>query len=187
MGPLGAGAFLTAGPLARLQSGSAMGPKRTVRGGRGAASRGPVALEFALVLPVFLLLVSMVLTFGNAMWARLQMTNFAVSAVRLCTLSLPVSQAVVETCISRQFNDWQSRQPIRVCKLAPPQLQAFPYTLERPSDPARPNLFLEQVTLRCRYENIPFGGAIAWAASVPAFELTTRAAMPYMPTFTAGP
>lgn len=160
------------------------------RGGRRPGSRGPVALEFALVMPIFLLLISMMIVFGEAMWARMEMLNFATSTARLCTMTLPVNQASIGACATREYGNFQQRSPMRWCTLSGPVLTTTAYSLERPSDPARPNLFLAQVAVSCAFTNLPFarvGQAVGYAGFNQPFSMNARATMPYMPTFTAGP
>jgi Flp pilus assembly protein TadG len=57
--------------------------------GRKAADRGSVAVEFALVLPVLLLIVFAIIDFGRALNAQIDLTGAAREGVRLAALGYP--------------------------------------------------------------------------------------------------
>lgn len=63
--------------------------KRPPCGGRRARDRGAAAVEFALVLPLLLLLVFGIIDFGRALNAQLTLTQAAREGVRLAALGYP--------------------------------------------------------------------------------------------------
>jgi Flp pilus assembly protein TadG len=65
--------------------------KRPPRGGRSARDRGAAAVEFALVLPLLLLLVFGIIDFGRALNAQLTLTQAAREGVRLAALGYPAA------------------------------------------------------------------------------------------------
>jgi Flp pilus assembly protein TadG len=60
--------------------------KRPPRGGRGARDRGAAAVEFALCLPLLLLIVFGIIDFGRALNAQITLTQAAREGVRLAAL-----------------------------------------------------------------------------------------------------
>jgi Flp pilus assembly protein TadG len=62
---------------------------RPPRRGRKAADRGSVAMEFALVLPVLLLIVFGIIDFGRALNAQIALTGAAREGARLAALGYP--------------------------------------------------------------------------------------------------
>jgi TadE-like protein len=59
--------------------------------GRRAADRGSVAVEFALVLPVLLLIVFGIMDFGRALNAQIALTGAAREGARLVALGYPTA------------------------------------------------------------------------------------------------
>lgn len=59
----------------------------SARGGRGAKSRGQSLVEFALVLPIFLVLFFMVMDFGTAIFTYNSLTNAAREGARLAIVN----------------------------------------------------------------------------------------------------
>ena len=57
--------------------------------GRGAADRGAAAVEFALVLPLLLLIVFGIIDFGRALNTQITLTQAAREGVRLAALGQP--------------------------------------------------------------------------------------------------
>jgi Flp pilus assembly protein TadG len=62
---------------------------RPPRRGRKARDRGSVAVEFALVLPVLLLILFGIIDFGRALNAQIELTGAAREGARLAALGYP--------------------------------------------------------------------------------------------------
>jgi Flp pilus assembly protein TadG len=71
--------------------------------GRAARDRGSVAVEFALVLPVLLLIVFGIIDFGRAMNAQIVLTGAARDGVRLAALGY--SNAAVQADVTAAAPD----------------------------------------------------------------------------------
>jgi hypothetical protein len=85
---------VAAEPVARPRAGvhrteGQQAMNRPPSSGRKAADRGAVAVEFALVLPVLLLIVFAIIDFGRALNAQIDLTGAAREGVRLAALGYP--------------------------------------------------------------------------------------------------
>lgn len=66
--------------------------------------RGAIAVEFALVVPLFLTMLGLVMNTGLSYFARFQLTNAASAAARYCVSQVNVSQNSVSGCVSNYMN-----------------------------------------------------------------------------------
>lgn len=68
-----------------------------------AGERGGAAIEFALVLPIFLLLVVAMLFLGQALSVRAALAGAVYSAARTCTLGRDPTQACANRVVTRRM------------------------------------------------------------------------------------
>ena len=150
--------------------------------------RGAAAVEFALVLPTFMLLLTTMITLGRAYWTEFLMLNITSQVARACVLQQqPVSQnpatpsnstgaltACANTTGQQILNQYHNLcGTARVTMDAPQVLQVPGGTV--PSSPQN-QVRLLQITMQCKMPVIGYQPP----GIGPSVPLLARSAMPFI-------
>jgi Flp pilus assembly protein TadG len=138
---------------------------------------GAAALEFALVLPSFMLLVGMMISLCTAMYSRYLLAYVAETAARTCVMqSLPTDGSVqVKGCAEDTAR--KLLQTIKTgCTNQPNPVAAANIMSAGPS----PALYLLTVSLSCQYNVLPIVSAASHGSTITTIELSAQGAMPFL-------
>ena len=147
---------------------------------RRLGSRGTAALEFAMVMPVFLAVIGICLVVGLGSMARMQMMSLAHQASRLCAIDPAFNSHNVASCIGPKVNQLAS-QPyafIKVCQLAPAVVSG-PDVISAANAPAP--VFWLRTTLQCSYSLGTTFVRLVPNAGPSVITLAATASTPYLP------
>jgi Flp pilus assembly protein TadG len=145
---------------------------------RAARERGAAAVEFALVLPSFLMITGMMISLCIALYTRYELAYVATTAARTCVMASqpPNSRAAIENCARNQITQ-MLRTLNTACTSSPP---AAVQSIQPGGEPnASPALYLLTVSLSCNYNVLPMVRAVA-PGTLTTIQLNAQAAMPYL-------
>ena len=148
-------------------------------------SRGGVAVEFALVFPMFIATFGMTFSLGQALWVRAQMVDITSSAARLCTMQIqtgptPLTTSTAATTMAQNCaQQYITQQMAAGLLVGACNNQLTPSILVTPSD-ANLNLWLLQIRLVCQRTLLPMVNAITGSAINTDMTLQASSGMPFV-------
>ena len=139
------------------------GSQRAQRGESGVA-----ALEFALVLPLLMMLILGVISIGHALAVRYVLSSASYDAARACTLNRTVTVGCAQTIIQRRINDaggaaWCSSIAVAV---------------QDQPEPGFPAVNAMSVEANCSYRGVIATGYLQ-GQGLGIFNIRARAVMPH--------
>lgn len=143
---------------------------------RSSDQRGAAAVEFAMVVPIFIALLGFIISVGAGLWARYQMVGYATAAARACAFSVPTTDQSVLPCAQRVVNQELAAQPITWCNGTPSA--AIWYTTNLT---ANTGLHFLNIRLTCQMRWNPMVNAIQGSTlGGSAYQVVANASMPYL-------
>lgn len=156
-------------------------PQKTgLKGNLRRRARGAAAVEFAVILPLFLLLIGGSISFGLAITARFQLTTIADAATRTCvlmnyqdTLVQNCAKAVAQTYITRYQNPCLTGTVSVVSNIQSNAAVAAPFN--------QTSIKSVVVQVSCTWKYFPLLDATSsFGTSISAMQLRALASMPYL-------
>ena len=141
--------------------------RQGIRGQRGAA-----AVEFALVLPMFLCALGLVMNTGIAFFARYQLTNFTSSAARYCVSQVNMPASQLDTCARAYMNSVDISVLEGLCHNITAQ------TVISAGPGSNPKMNVLEVQVTCNALWVTLANAMP-GRSIDALQLTVKSAMPF--------
>jgi Flp pilus assembly protein TadG len=106
--------------------------------------RGVAAVEFALIVPIFVATFGFIVSVGSGLWVRYQLVNHANAAARACAMSVPTTDASVVNCVPGVVQRDLAVAPVRWCAHVGAPVVSVGTQLS-----TNPNLHMLSVQLSC--------------------------------------
>ena len=137
--------------------------------------RGMAAVEFALVLPIFVAMLGFIVSVGYGLWVRYQLVNYATAAARACAMSVPTTDASVTSCVPVVVKEDLVRAPLsKWCPQLGPTVASVSTQVS-----SNPNLHMLNVQLSC---NMTWNviDAVTGQANTNIYTVTGVSRMPFL-------
>ena len=134
--------------------------------------RGAAAVEFALVLPMFLCALGLVMNVGIGFFARFQLTNYASAAARSCVSQVNVNSAALGGCVNQYMSSTDLSTLEGLCN----NLTVTPMVMPGPSN--NPAMQILQVQVTCNAMWVTFANAINLEDRT-SWMITVKSQMPF--------